>query len=153
MEIPPRASTARTLPHCRMFVSLPCMYRAWLRHSISRTTLKQPCSLPPPLRCRTLSRPMVCAQVRSHQPSEQNGLSRGGYGGLWRTRPAPTGQSLCESYFGTTRADGGGVHTPHAHERWPAIVSGSWRERPHHITPEITAGCDPPSVPRCKWRC
>jgi hypothetical protein len=28
---PPRASTARTLPHCRMFVSLPCMYRAWLQ--------------------------------------------------------------------------------------------------------------------------
>ena len=29
-------STARILPHCRMFVSLPCMYRVWLWLRASR---------------------------------------------------------------------------------------------------------------------
>ena len=59
---------------------------------------------------------------------------------LWRARSAPTGQSLCESYFGITKVDGGRVHTTHERERWPAIVSGSRREWSHHITPEIPIG-------------
>ena len=187
MEIPPRASTARTLSHCRMFVSLPCMYRAWLRPRISRaaalltpltssfrtlsvaplessdperartylivreallqssplctclplmrtlsvpfrtftlhaypsntpshspqrmrqspctiahglramhtshlllsTTLKRPCSLPPPLRPPRLRATMLGARVRSHQPAEQNMLSPSGYGEQDRRRP------------------------------------------------------------------
>ena len=49
-------------------------------HLLLSTTLKRPCSLPPPLRFRTLPRPMVCARVRSHQPAEQSGLLRSGYG-------------------------------------------------------------------------
>ena len=187
MEIPPRASTARTLSHCRMFVSLPCMYRAWLRPRISRaaawltpltssfrtlpvaplessdperartyliareallqssplctrlpltrtlsvpfctftlhaypsntpshspqrmrqspftiahglramhtshlllsTTLKRPCSLPPPLRPPRLRTTILGARVRSHQPAEQNMLSPSGYGEQDRRRP------------------------------------------------------------------
>ena len=66
---------------------------------------------------------------------------------------------MCESYFAITRMDGGGVHTPHERERWPAIASGSrreWphqrREWPHHITPAIPAGRDPSSIRRYEWR-
>ena len=74
---------------------------------------------------------------------------------LWRARSAPTGQSLCESYFGITKVDGGRVHTTHERERWPAIVSGSRRERrewSHHITPEIPIGWDPSSILWYEWR-
>ena len=71
---------------------------------------------------------------------------------LWRARSAPTGQSLCESYFGITRVGGGRVHTTHERERWPAIVSGSRREWPHQITPAIPTGCEPSSIRRYEWR-
>ena len=82
-------------------------------------------------------------QITSASRTEQAIAER-----LWRARSAPTGQSLCESYFGITRVDGGGVHTPHERERWPAIVSGSRREWSHHITPAIPTGCDPSSIRR-----
>ena len=43
-ETTPRASTARAFPHCRMFVSLPCMYRAWSRMRASGAPLPAACT-------------------------------------------------------------------------------------------------------------
>jgi hypothetical protein len=89
-------------------------------------------------------RAMFGARVRSRQPAEQNMLSPSGHGEQDRRRPDR--QSLCESYFGVTRVDGGGVHTPHERERWPAIDSDSRREWSHHITPAIPTGGDPSPI-------
>ena len=99
------------------------------------TTLKRKCSLPPPLRPPCLRAP-CSAHGSDHASRTEQAIAER----LWRARSAPTGQSLCESYFAITRMDGGGVHTPHERERWPAIVSSSRREWSHHITPEIPIG-------------
>ena len=107
--------------------------------------------------------PLRCAVARFRAPWPARGSghishqqNRTGYRGAametYGARSAPTGQSLCESYFGITGVDGGGVHTPHARERWPAIASGSWRERPDHINPEMPIGCDPSSIRWYEWR-
>ena len=69
-----------------------------------------------------------------------------------KARPPPTGKPMCESYFGVARLDGGGVLSPRARERWPAIASGSWREQSHQITPKVPVGSGPSSVPRYERR-
>ena len=41
---------------------------------------------------------------------------------------------------------------PRACERWPVIVSGSWRGRSNHITPEMPMEWGSLPVPRYEWR-
>ena len=77
-------SWAEALHTCSLSNTLLCHTTS---HRLLPTTPKQQFPLPLPLRFRTLPRSMVCARVRSHQPAEQNGLSRSGYGEQRRCGP------------------------------------------------------------------
>ena len=85
--------------HTCFLSQIPLCYTT--SHLPFSTAPKRPCSLTPPKRFRTLPRPMVCARVRSHQPAEQNGLSRSGYGE--QERRGPGSLSLCESYLSSKK--------------------------------------------------